>query len=95
TTNAPPRPFFRNTIAEKSDRWGAALGANLIANDYDAGKALGLVGEGIKDQVTKSIVDFQVPENAAATIAKKGFNKPLVDTGQMQRAVGFEVDGES
>lgn len=95
TKTSPPRPFFRQTIAAKSDKWGAALGANLAANGYDTTKALKLVGTGIKDQITKSIVDFASPGNAPYTIAQKGFDKPLVDTGQMQRAVGFDIkDGE-
>lgn len=95
TVKSPPRPFFRNMIADKSGKWGAALGANLAATGYDTTKALSLVGTGIKDQLTKSIVDFASPGNAPYTIAQKGFDKPLVDTGQMQRAPAFDIkDGE-
>ena len=96
TVKSPPRPFFRSMIADKSQKWGAALGANLAATGYDATKALGLVGAGIKDQLTKSIVDFQSPGNAPYTIERKGFDKPLIDTGQMQRAPAYEIkDGDS
>lgn len=95
TVKAPPRPFFRQMIEAKSPKWGAALGKNLSATGYDTTKALSLVGTGIKDQLTQSIVGFQAPGNAVSTIAQKGFDKPLVDTGQMQRAPGFDIQGES
>jgi len=94
TVKSPPRPFFRNTIEAKSPKWGAAMGKNLVASGYDVDKTLALVGTGIKDQITQSIVDFAAPGNAPYTIAKKGFDKPLIDTGQMQRAVDFDITGE-
>ena len=91
TSRAPMRPFIRNMIASKSPRWGYALGQQLRATDYDSEAALARMGEGIKDQMVKSIVDFKDPPNAAYTIAKKGFNKPLIDTGVMQRSVDYQV----
>lgn len=91
TIKSPPRPFFRQMIAAKSPGWGAALGKNLIATSYNADAALKRVGGGIKDQLTKSIVDFSSPNNAESTIAKKGFDNPLIDSGQMQRAVDFDI----
>ncbi len=91
TSRAPPRPFIRDMIASKSGRWGIALGLNLKATKYNAEQSLALMGEGIKDQMVTSIVQFKDPPNAASTIARKGFNKPLIDTGVMQRSVDFQV----
>lgn len=93
TKNAPPRPFFRKTIEAKSSKWGSALGMNLTATGYDTDKAMARVGTGIKDQITQSIVEFQSPGNAPSTVEAKGFNKPLVDTGVMQRSVDFDLQG--
>ena len=42
--NIPPRPFFRNMIAEKSDAWGDDLGKILVYNNYDAKTSLGQMG---------------------------------------------------
>jgi len=95
TVKAPPRPFFREMIAAKSGRWGGALGKALVANGNDTTAALSLVGTGIKDQLTQAVVEFQSPGNAQSTIMAKGFDKPLIDTGQMQRAPGFDIEGES
>lgn len=94
TVKSPPRPFFRQMIESKSQKWGAALGRNLAATGYDTTKAMSLVGTGIKDQLTQAIVQFASPGNAASTIAAKGFDKPLIDTGQMQRAPGFDIEGD-
>jgi hypothetical protein len=97
TKNSPPRPFFRQMIASKSQKWGAALGMNLARNGYKQTAALASVGDLINDQLTTSIRDFSSPSNAESTIAKKGFDKPLLNTGSFnQIGHGYEVtDGES
>ena len=92
TVTIPARPFFRNMIAEKNGEWGPALGALLKQDDYDASRALDTLGTGIVGQLQESIRNFSDPPNAPATIAKKGFDKPLIDTGDMSRAVDHEVE---
>jgi len=94
TPRIPPRPFMRNTISEHSHEWGPALGKALQASDYDTNAALSLVGEGISRQVQDSIRDMRGPQNAPSTIAKKGFDKPLIDTGHMLNSVGYEVSDD-
>lgn len=90
--NQPPRPYFRRMIQEKSPEWPAAVGNLLVANDYDAAKTLNLTGAAIAGQLQKSITDFTSPPLSPITIAKKGFDKPLVDTGQMLKSVSYEVE---
>lgn len=87
----PPRPFFSNMIAAKSPEWGPATGALLIANDYDAAKTLAQVGEAVSGQLRQSIIDTNAPPLAASTVARKGFDKPLVDTGVMLNSIDYEV----
>jgi len=91
TSRTPARPFIRNMIASKSPRWGNVMGLNLRATGYNAQQTLGIMGELIKDQMVTSIRDFRDPGNAAQTIARKGFDKPLIDTGVMQRSVDYQV----
>lgn len=91
TSNIPPRPFMRNTIAEKSPTWGDALAQCYKAADGDGAAALALMGEGIKGQIVETITKFDAPPNAPSTVAQKGFNKPLVDTGQLIRSIDYEV----
>lgn len=87
----PPRPYFRGMIAEKAETWGPAVGELLKANKFDAEKTLGQAGMGIKGQLQQSIRDLKDPPLAAATVAAKGFDKPLVDTGHMLNSVDFDV----
>ena len=91
TRRIPARPFFRNMIAAKSDEWAPAIGHLLPQNDYDAPKVLALVGEAIKGQVQQSIRDTNSPPLSPVTIAKKGFDKALIDTAHMMMSVGSEV----
>lgn len=87
----PPRPFFRNMIAEHQGTWGAALAKNLKATNYDGRKALERMGQGIAGQLKQSIVDLTDPPLAPSTVARKGFSKPLIDTSHMLNSVDYEV----
>jgi hypothetical protein len=89
--NIPPRPFFRNMIAEKSGEWPDAIAGLLASNEYDAEKTLMLAGEGIKGQLQQSILDTNSPPLSQATIDRKGFDKPLIDTSHMINSVDYNV----
>lgn len=87
----PPRPFFRRMISEKSSEWPSAIAGLLKQNDYDAGKTLAMVGEGVKGQLQQSIKDLDSPPLAQSTIDRKGFEKPLIDTSHMLNSVDYAV----
>jgi hypothetical protein len=87
----PPRPFFSNMVREKSPKWGESLGNLAKANDYDIDRTLEQMGEGIKSQLQASIRDFDSVPLEAETVARKGFEKQLIDTGHMLNSVGYEV----
>jgi hypothetical protein len=91
TATSPERPFFRDMVEKRSPRWGVQLGNILRKNDYETEKSLGLMGEVVKGQLVQSINNWSSPANAARTVAKKGFNKPLIDTGVMLRSVDYQV----
>ena len=59
-------------IAAKSDEWAPAIGHLLPQNDYDAPKALALVGEAIKGQVQQSIRDTN-PRSSGTLMLRKMF----------------------
>lgn len=64
----PPRPFFTNMIAEKSERWASALAVMLKRNDWDVDKTLEQMGAGIKGQLQQAIVDMNAPPLSAITL---------------------------
>ena len=90
--NIPPRPFFRNTVKAGQKTWGGELAAVLKANNMDADKSLRLMGEKIRGEVRASITGGSYAPLKPTTIARKGFPKPLVDTGQMLNSVDYEVN---
>lgn len=88
----PPRPFFRNMIASKSSEWPGAIAGLLKSTDFDAVKTLQITGEAIAGQLRQSIIDTNAPPLAQSTIDRKGFAKPLIDTGHMINSINFEVE---
>jgi hypothetical protein len=87
----PPRPFFRNMIAAKSREWPKAIAGLLKSNQYDAELTLKQTGAAIAGQLRQSIRDLVEPPLAPSTIRRKGFDKPLIDTGHMLSSVDYEV----
>jgi hypothetical protein len=91
TVKAPARPAFRTTIKRKSKDWGDRLGKAVVATNYDGETALRLVGQSMRDDLESEIAQWTSPGNAESTIERKGFDKPLVHTGVMQRAPDYEI----
>ena len=89
--DTPARPFFRGMIADKSPEWPDAVGNLLVANEYDADKTLGQTGAAIKGQLQGAIVAYEGPPLKPSTIARKGNDKQLVDTGHMLASVDYAV----
>jgi len=87
----PPRPYFRRMIRAKSPTWGKGVARQLKETNYDATKTLGRTGEVIKGQLQQSIRDLVSPPLSPVTVARKGFAKPLIDTGHMLSSVDYDV----
>lgn len=92
--NIPPRPYFRGMIDAGKEHWGDDLEKILKAKDYDVKESLELLGERMVGELQQSIRDFTDPKNSASTIAQKGFDKPLIDTGHLLDSVTSWVDGK-
>lgn len=90
-----PRPFFRDMIAQCSKNWGKSLGNVARNNQYDMQKSLALMGEGMGSQLQQSINKFNSVPLAPATIARKGFDKQLIDTAHMINSVAYDIDGSN
>lgn len=89
--NVPPRPFFRNMIAAKSKEWPQGIAYQLKLTKYDATLTLQRTGEAIKGQLQESILDLWSPPLSPKTVKKKGFEKPLIEHGDMINAAAWEV----
>lgn len=89
----PPRPFFRQMIAKESPTWAPKLAALCKSKDYDGDKVLALMGEDIGGALQQSVNDFTTPALADSTKARKGFDKPLINSADMIRSISYHVDG--
>lgn len=95
TENIPARPFLRTTLNNKSSSWADIVSDNMQGSATEKGvvkRALGLVGaRGVAD-IQQTIESGGFKENALSTINRKGAHKiPLKDTGDMFKAIHFEV----
>ena len=88
--NQPPRPFMRNTIIKNRKKWLDIL-QDIVPQNMNLERSLNILGDVIADDVSEMIRAFAVPENRESTIARKGFNDPLVETGRMRDSVGWKV----
>lgn len=93
TINIPPRPFFRFAIALNKKKWSDAIGKSL-ADGGSPAIALRKAGEIITDDLRESVREWSDPQNAKSTVAKKGFNNPLIDTGQLMNSFSYEVNDD-
>lgn len=89
----PPRDFMGAAVQANKGYWPQDIADLAKAHGYDAKKVLELMGKSIQEDVVHYITIWSQPANSARTAAIKGFNKPLVDDGTMQREVGFKVTG--
>jgi hypothetical protein len=78
-------------IQEKGPTWGALIKAALIANKYDAHKALQLTGLKVKEQLQESIRTGPWEPLKDATADRKGHDVPLIDSHNMINAVDYVV----
>ena len=94
TRTSPVRAFFRTTVSENKKNWVLSV-QNLMKMHNDPKQVMGLIGVHMQEQIVQSINTWSDPPNAPYTIAKKGFDKPLVETGLLMRSIKSEVgEGE-
>ena len=90
TRTSPVRAFFRTTVSENKKNWVLSV-QNLMKMNNDPKKVMGLIGVHMLEQIVQSINTWSDPPNLAYTIAKKGFDKPLVETALLMRSIKSEV----
>lgn len=98
----PERSFIRRTFAnseviEQKRKMAAQMMKRILAGKMEVGQALGLLGAYGANAVKRTIDEGTgvPPPLKAATIARKGSSRPLVDTGQMRNAITWQVVGVS
>lgn len=99
TETIPPRPVLRyaaeKTIPKNKARFKAYF-MNLVRNPRDAKKLETVLLQTLGAQAVAEAKDEintseGLTPNAPRTVAKKGFDKPLFETGELQRNLAYEV----
>ncbi len=91
--NIPPRPFFSNALKthEKDIRKLLEKGhIAVLSGKLDPKKALGVVAQKVVDWIKDSIASNTPPPNKPATVAAKGSDKTLIDSGQLLASVDWD-----
>ena len=86
----PERPAIRSAFDAHISEWASRLERHLrawLVGQMPAETALNLVGVRATADTKQVMVQWSTPPNAEATIAEKGFDNPLVRTGQLVNSV--------
>ena len=93
--NIPARPFMRTAFDEAKPRLlreRDKQAAAVVLKGKSQSAALKALGVILADEIKDQIEGWTTPPNAPSTVAKKGFNDPLVETGDMSDDVTIEID---
>jgi hypothetical protein len=90
--NTPARPFIRPAM-QKSKPWMKVYASKLKAGN-SADEGLEVLGSVVAGDIAKSIKSVNSPALSPFTIDRKGFAKPLVDTGLMFASVTYLVENK-
>lgn len=94
TARTPSRPFMRKSVDDNADKITSFCKSRLkgIADgSKNAETVLKEIGAMQVGLIQKTIKDGDFVPNAPSTIAKKGSDKPLIDTGQMRQSVHYVI----
>lgn len=93
----PERPTFRPAFDKNRDKYTRELRKGLgrvIDGDSTIDQELGRLGARMAGDIVQEITTITEPPLSPVTIAKKGSDKPLIDTGRARQSVDFEVRSE-
>lgn len=94
TSTIPPRPFMAQAFDENLQKVVAMIKTEesaILEGKRTTKNALEKIGAFYRDATKMIFLRGQFAPLKAATIARKGSNRPLVDTGQLRASVDFEV----
>ena len=93
-SQVPERSFLRSTFDEQQKKYmgmAAKLFKKVVEGKMTTKRIADLIGSEAQDDVIDKINSIKTPPNSAATIARKGEDNPLVDTGHLKKSIRYEV----
>lgn len=80
--HTPPRPFMRTTFTRYVKNWVRYVQDDLPVS-MNVKETFKDLGKMIKGHISDTVKLWKYPRNSPRTIAIKGFDNPLVDSGNM------------
>lgn len=90
----PERSFLRSTMDNNAKAYADMVGdvvGKAIDGRQSLDKGLGLLGARAVGDVQQTMRNLDTPPNAPSTIARKGSDNPLIDTGRLRQSIDWEV----
>lgn len=87
----PERPFFKDTLEENKPKLAKLLkmvAKSSLKGDGASARLMKQLGAFLSGKIKYTISNYP-GSNSEATIARKGFNRPLIDTSKMVESVTF------
>lgn len=92
----PPRPFLTMAFDEQREElaaMGKAFMPEVIEGKMPLDRALNIMGAKLAAEAKKVIsIGDKLEENKPSTVAAKGSDRPLVDTGRLLGAIAWAID---
>lgn len=95
-TDRAPGWHYNNLAKEKAGKYVSKKildMANLYLKEGEIGGYVTALGYTLVRDYIKNIEDIKIPHNSPATIAKKGFDDPLIETGEFKTKPRARKDG--
>jgi hypothetical protein len=95
TATIPERPWLRTGITRNLPYFRRVNESNLrrvVDGRMSVGTALDLLGVAAAGKVKENLLAGPWAPNAPSTIAAKGSDKPLVDSGQLVNSISHQVE---
>lgn len=94
----PARPHHREAFDKNAREYtraiNRAVNKALVGTQGSAHRALKEVAQKASENLEAAIRNKETPENAPMTIRRKGFDDPLIETGQMAESVDTRTSWE-
>lgn len=91
----PARPFMRDTFDQQKSKWGRTADLALSAvlrGTSTLQRGLSVLGTMAQKDIQDAIVSGNWAPNSPVTVAMKGSDTPLVDTGALRQSIRYEVN---
>lgn len=93
----PPRPFIRMGFIPRLNSKEYQSVFKQAIDSVVSGKSTfkstyNQIGPILKVGLQNEIISWNTPPNSPQTVADKGFNDPLIDTGKMLESVDYKVE---